>query len=162
MRQLSPLSGRQVGLTLIELMVGIAILGIVVLATLPSMGDMVTNSRLQSAAQTLQTTAQWARSEAIKRNVTVQLQAAGGELRVTADPLGAAPERIRTVPLGAAASVADFSLNYSSAGTTLPFGQERLVQIAQGLSGCGTELRCPVVSLTAGGVARICAEGTCQ
>lgn len=161
MRQLNLLKRPQAGLSLIEMMVAVAVLGIVLLATLPAMGDMVTNSRLQTAAQTLQTTAQWARSEAIKRNITVQLQSLNGELRVTADPLGAAPELIRSVPLSAPASVADFDLSYSSAGTTVPFGQQRTVSVAQGVQGCGAAIRCPSVALTAGGVARICAEGVC-
>lgn len=161
MRQLKSVCRLDAGLSLIEMMVAIAVLGIVLLATLPTLGDMVTNSRLQSAAQTLQSTAQWARSEAIKRNITVQLQAAGGELRVTADPLGAAPVRIQTIPLSPPASVPDFTLNYSSAGTTVPFGQERTVTVAQGVPGCGADIRCPAVALTAGGVARICPEGVC-
>ena len=63
----------QGGFTLIELMVTIAIAGIVLSLAVPSMTTMIKNNRLQSAASSFVGDLQFARSEAIKRgqNVTV-------------------------------------------------------------------------------------------
>lgn len=65
---------KQVGFTLIELMVVIAILGIVAALALPSFKSVIEGRRLVGATDNLISDLQFARSEAIKQNKTVQFQ----------------------------------------------------------------------------------------
>ncbi len=58
----------QRGVTLIELMLGIALLGIIATLTLPSFTAFLDRSRLDGAIKTLDADLQWARGEAVKRN----------------------------------------------------------------------------------------------
>ena len=61
------------GVTLIELMVSIGILGILVAVAIPSFTSIMINYRLTSIANTFVASAQLARSEAIKRNGKVTM-----------------------------------------------------------------------------------------
>ena len=58
----------QRGITLIELMLGIALLGIIATLTLPSFTAFLDRSRLDGAIKALDADLQWARGEAVKRN----------------------------------------------------------------------------------------------
>jgi type IV fimbrial biogenesis protein FimT len=64
---------KQGGFTLVELMVTIAVAAILLALAVPSFYEMSLNSKLKSAANDLAASALLARSEAIKRNATVQL-----------------------------------------------------------------------------------------
>jgi type IV fimbrial biogenesis protein FimT len=63
---------RATGFTLLELMVTLAVLGILLGIAVPSFQSSLTNSRLTTAANDLVGALQAARSEAIKRNATHQ------------------------------------------------------------------------------------------
>lgn len=63
-----PKGPRQRGFTLIELMVGISVLALILLATMPSVGNWLDNTRVRNAADSLQNGLQTARMEALKRN----------------------------------------------------------------------------------------------
>ena len=67
------------GFTLIELMVTVAVMGILAIVAMPSMAALVTNSRVSGQTEELVTSLQLARAEAIRRNarVTVCAGAAG-------------------------------------------------------------------------------------
>lgn len=60
-----------VGFTLVELLIGITVLGILLGLALPSFSDMLRNSKVRSTAETILFGIQLARSEALKRNVPV-------------------------------------------------------------------------------------------
>ena len=64
-------SARSGGFTLIELMVGLAILGLLLLAVLPDMTQWVRNTRVRNAAESIQNGMQKARMEALRRNASV-------------------------------------------------------------------------------------------
>lgn len=61
------------GLTLVELLVTLSIMGILLAIAVPSYQDAVLGSKLSSYANSLVASAQIAKSEAIKRNSTVTL-----------------------------------------------------------------------------------------
>jgi type IV fimbrial biogenesis protein FimT len=61
------------GFTLIELMVGVAVLAIALGVGVPSMSEFIKNSRLAAHTNDLLTSLHLARTEAIKRNARVTL-----------------------------------------------------------------------------------------
>ena len=70
------------GFTLVELMVALAIAGLLVVAAAPYFADYGTNSRLRESGNTVHTEALMAQSEAIKRNRVVRLSTAGTAVQV--------------------------------------------------------------------------------
>ena len=63
---------RQRGFTLVELMIGLAIVGILVMGALPSYTAWIQNTKIRNAAESVQNALQLARAEAIQRNTSVQ------------------------------------------------------------------------------------------
>lgn len=62
------------GFSLLELMVGVSILGVLLALALPSFSEWVRNNQVRTVAEALREGLQLARSEAIKRNTRVRLQ----------------------------------------------------------------------------------------
>jgi type IV fimbrial biogenesis protein FimT len=71
-RRSSALAAR--GVTLIELLVGIAILAIALAMGVPSFAEWISNSQIRSTAESVQNALNLARAEAVRRNTTVLLQ----------------------------------------------------------------------------------------
>ena len=69
---------KQIGFNLLELMVTLAIAGIVVSFALPSYNDMVTNNCMTNNTNNLITNLMMARSEAIKNKQNISVVAIGG------------------------------------------------------------------------------------
>ncbi|WP_083940970.1 GspH/FimT family pseudopilin [Pseudoduganella violaceinigra] len=97
------LSRRQEGVTLLELMVGVAVLAIALAMGLPSFGAWIRNTHNRTAAESIVNGLQLARAEAVRRNTLVRfdLTDAGGKVEwkvgcvnVTA----ACPANIQTRP----------------------------------------------------------------
>jgi len=63
----------QAGFTLMELLIGIAVLAILTTLALPAFTQFIANNRLASEANEMVASFQFARSEAIKRGVQVQV-----------------------------------------------------------------------------------------
>jgi type IV fimbrial biogenesis protein FimT len=66
------------GFTLLELMITISVAGILMAMAIPSFSDMIRNNRLTTYANELVTSLNIARSEAIKRGVSVSVRKIGG------------------------------------------------------------------------------------
>lgn len=62
------------GVTMIELMVALAILGISLLMVIPAFSTWLRNAQVRSQAESLQSGLQMARAEAVRRNAAVRLQ----------------------------------------------------------------------------------------
>ena len=65
------------GFTLVELVVGIAIIAITMTLAVPSYRAWIQNTRIRTAAESIQNGIQVARAEAVKRNASVQFDLRG-------------------------------------------------------------------------------------
>ena len=68
------------GFTLLELMVTLTIVGIVAAIAIPSMSDMVNNSRAERITELFELDLQFARSHAISRGDTVRISPRNGDI----------------------------------------------------------------------------------
>lgn len=71
------LHSKQSGFSLIELMVGIAIMVIVLALGIPSYSVWIKNSRVRTGAESIQNGLQLARAEAVRRNAKVEFELDG-------------------------------------------------------------------------------------
>lgn len=77
------------GFSLIELLVGIVIVGILLTLAMPSFQEMLRNSEIRNAAESITTGLQRARAEAVARNTNVEFVLGAGsswEVRVVSAP----------------------------------------------------------------------------
>jgi type IV fimbrial biogenesis protein FimT len=70
---------RHKGFTLMELMITVAVFGVLAALALPSFQSILEGRRLVGAADDLYSNIQYARSEAIKRNETIRFQVTTGK-----------------------------------------------------------------------------------
>ncbi|MBK9359798.1 MAG: GspH/FimT family pseudopilin [Rubrivivax sp.] len=146
------------GVTLIELMVGLAVLAVLVAAAAPYMGDMVMNSRLRESGNLLFAETLIAQSEAIKRNTNVRVSTGADTVQVHDMTTPGAPVllRARSFTDGVTAPVGNFT--FGPEGRPAPFGTAVSINLSMTGATCSTELRCPGLRVDAGGAARLCAN----
>jgi type IV fimbrial biogenesis protein FimT len=153
------LNARSRGVTLVELMVGLAVMAVLVAAAGPFMGDLVVNARLRESGNTLFAEALMAQSEAIKRNTTVRVTTTGGDTVQVHDMTNPdTPVLLRQRTLAAGATVPNGSFSFGPEGRPVPFGTAVSVNLGLAGGSCSADLRCPGLRIDAGGAARLCAN----
>lgn len=150
----------QRGVSMMEVVVVLAIVGILTAAGAPSFVEYLSNSRLREAGNTLLTEVLYAQSEAIKRNGVVRVvvtaagavtttdrsaEAAGGTLRSKNLPDGVAPTATNT-------------LDFGSNGRPTPLGTDYTLELNRSGQTCSATLRCPAIKVDGGGAVRLCSD----
>lgn len=168
---------RSAGFTLVELMMVVAILAIVMAIAVPSFNTMIKNNRLVAASNDLAGALHYARSEAVRRGRSVEVDAIsndiGNGLRVWFDNDGDGSlddgEELRLVRLETAGDIAisgdsdgttgnDISLSYSPRGSVAGAGNQLTLTLCDDRTGdFGKQL-----SLLASGVLRLASGITCS
>ena len=154
------------GFSLVELMVGIVIVGILVTLAMPSFQDVLRNSEVRNAAESITNGLQRARAEAVARNAKVQFVLGTGSswtVDYVVKPIATDPpidsrssnEGSKNVTVNALAA------DLSTAATTIAFSNlggvvtdaASLTQIDLAAPGASQNLR---VTIGVGGNARMC------
>ena len=150
------LKSRSRGMTLIELMVGLAVMAVLATAAAPFLGDMVANSRLREAGNLLFGETLLAQSEAIKRNTTVRVSTNGSSVQTLDMTVPATPVVLRARTLPGAVQAPAKTFDFGPAGRPAPFGTAVSVNLAAASATCSDDLRCPGLRVDAGGAVRLC------
>ncbi len=151
------------GLTLIEVLVVLAIVAILAVAGAPALGEYSANARLREGGNLLLGETLAARSEAVKRNVRVQLSTSGSsisvdEITAIGPPATTTTLRSRTLPDGVQAATS--VITFGSEGRPTPFGTAGAIDLSMTGRTCNSDTRCPGLRVEAGGAARICSDHT--
>jgi type IV fimbrial biogenesis protein FimT len=144
------------GMTLVELMVGLAVLAVLATTAAPYMGDMVINSRLRESGNLLFSEALMAQSEAVKRNTTVRVSTAGTSVQVLDMTIPAAPVLLRSRTLSGNVNAPTATFDFGPEGRPAPFGTAVSLNLWMESTTCSIELRCPGLRIDAGGAMRLC------
>lgn len=160
---MSPRSPRERGISLIEVMVAIAIVGILVVQGLPTLNDYMANAQLRSAGQIVLEQTLFAQNEAIRRNGRVQVVLSGSQVQVVDVSTPATPVQLRNVTLPG-------GVRYASMGSTTPivfgsqgrpptFGDTYRANLSPATTNAtcsSSNLLCPAVIVDAGGAVSMC------
>lgn len=143
------------GLTLIELMVSFAIMGLLTMAAAPYLSEYGINARLRESGNRLFAEALFAQSEAIKRNNEVRLVTLGGIITVSDMRDPANPVVLRTAGMGIGVSAENRLVTFGSQGSTALL-TAAAINLSHALVACSGDHRCPGLRVDAGGAIRLC------
>lgn len=145
---------------MIELLIALAVAGVLVAAGSPYLSDYMHNSRLREGGNTVFTEALMAQSEAIKRNTAIRFSTAGSVVQVIDRTNIAAPVVLRERQLsnGVTANVA--TIDFTGEGRTDPFGTDVSIDLFHTNVICSNDLRCPGLRVDGGGAVRLCGDHT--
>lgn len=176
----------QRGISMIEVVVTIAIMGILMAAAMPSVGDWMRSARVRNTAESIQNGLQQARMEAVRRNRPVSfnlvssldntctLSATSGNWIVSADAnpagqCGATPSTTTAPKVVAKAAMADggqaavSAVNASTPATTVTFNGFGMVSNATAITRIALSAADGSyprrVEISSGGIARLCDPG---
>lgn len=147
------------GVTLVELMVGLAIVAILAMAAAPSFSDYIANSRLRESGNVLYSQALLAQSEAIKRNTVVRLSTNGSRVQVIdlTDPDAPAVLFEKHIVDGVSMAAAD--VDFSAQGWPVGFAAAA-INLSSSAAACSSDIRCPGLRIDGGGGVRLCGDHT--
>jgi type IV fimbrial biogenesis protein FimT len=148
----------QGGMTLIELVVGLAIAALLGMAAAPFFAEYTTNSKLREGGNLLLAETLVAQSEAIKRNRTVRVSSAGAVVQVLdmGDP--ANPVVLRESLLSRGITASTTTIDFGSEGRPVPFGTGGAIDVSMTGISCSADKRCPGLRVDAGGAVRLCGD----
>ncbi len=144
------------GVTMVELMVGIAVLAILAATAAPYLGDFVINSRLRESGNLLFAETLMAQSEAVKRNTTVRVATNDATVQVLDMTLPATPVLLRSRTLTNNVTAPAATFDFGPEGRPAPFGTAVSINLAMTGATCSSDLRCPGLRVDAGGATRLC------
>lgn len=148
------------GFTLIELMIGLALLALLLMLGVPAFSVVIENSRIKSAASAFALGLQSARAHAISQNETVSFTPAAGGWSIT-DSRGVIEGKTAAESSGNMVAVTitpNAVVNVSFNGLGRP-GSAADFDFASPSNSCeldGGNTRCLRVRLSAGGQVRVC------
>lgn len=170
------------GLTLIELLVGIAVLAVLLRVAVPAFNTMIQNAQIRAVAESLQSGLTTARNEAVQRNRVVRFTRDGTgwsvcerddgatacanviQARPPAEAGGTGQVASVLRPIASGADVAyDGTLSFNGLGRTtttfLPAGNNAVYLVSHPSAACRAAdgpLRCLNVVVNAAGQVRMC------
>jgi len=154
---------RAKGFTLVELLMVLAVVGIMTAIALPAMRVHLANADVRGVAEEMRSGLELARTEAIRRNTSVQFQRNGTGWTVVvpgADngtDLVVAKRATHQAQVSVTTDIDNISFNGS--GWTSPFGQAmNIILQAPGVSACRPQggIYCLNIVVAAGGLVRSC------
>ena len=153
-----PLWKLRLGLTLVELMVGLTIAGLLAITAMPHFADYSQNARLREGGHLLLAEAMAAQSEAIKRNSRMRLSASSSTVQLLDLADLTQPVLVRESSLSNGLTAETASIDFGSDGRTLPFGTVGAIDLSITGMTCSSDLRCPGLRVDAGGTTRLCID----
>ena len=146
---------RHAGFTLIEVLVVVAILGIIAAMALPNFSVVLANSSVRSTADQLRDTVTRARLEALKRNAPVVVAANSGVITLTVSAFGSTPA-FEITRFTVKASVSDSSVTLEGSGRASEQGEFSVASPAYACKAAGGPIDCYRLQVFKGGVVRTC------
>jgi type IV fimbrial biogenesis protein FimT len=158
----------QSGFTLIEVMIGVAIVAILMTMGLPSFTAWIQKAQIRTAAEAIQSGLMLARAEAVRRNTRVSFSLAGPDSSwsvAVVNPAAAIQARSgvdgsnNAVVTVAMPNVLPVAVEFDGLGRA-SIATNLLIQVTNPVGGaCGaglTDMRCLNVLITPGGTVRMC------
>ena len=168
MRRIAHTAGQE-GMTLIEIMISLTVLGILILMGLPSFGEFLQNQQLRAATEALMNGMQVARGEAIKRNLAVQVSVGPGTGWTVTEAVTALPIQARSKDEGSPNAVVALTPAGATKVTFTPLGgvtanldgsatitQLDITNPAGGACQSTGPMRCLRVTISGGGSLKMC------
>jgi type IV fimbrial biogenesis protein FimT len=148
-----------VGVTILELLVAITIVGVLVAIAMPNLRDMLITQEVKSTSFDLMASLTYARSEAIKRNTQVKVAATdasdwGKGWQITVISIGPSNGTVlRNQPAAKRAAISvtpggTGAITFSSTGRPISGNAEVMLQVKDAAGSTGITPRCISLSLT--------------